>query len=509
MSEMITAYIDSMSTGFLIRQSVVTVLLFLLGYLTVTALKREKTDVYELLLSFPVGLSVYSVASFVLLVTGIPFNALSITLICSFIAFVCIVTLGRRSYWNDLSKKNIVVVIITLLCITVISTSGIVPVSVSNDSMYYYHMYPHALVHNGGLRMQFNVFLTDVGQTSAILNTLPFVYGFDESFGIQIFLVINTLLTVIYALYEQCSKEFDRKRSLIVSVFLAAILVCSMPYIIMSEWVMSNGYFMCFMFICVYTAWRNGRNDKEVMGLIFLMMSLLRMEGCIVALILVLCFSTLEYTGKQLFMIFLLPIILASVIYDIRIFLLMKIDAPYTFLTPLKAFIQLAAIAAVSVYVLLLRDRLSDKIKKHTGIAMIAALLLVNALLFMYNRTLYLENARAFIGNISNQSGWGLFPMLIIGIYAMCFIAMYKKTGYNTVYWDLCFASYMLTAIAVSFARGDALVENMADSGNRVMLQVTLLAFFAAAVKVITLSGSSVAADNDITEKITADQEEE
>ena len=67
----------------------------------------------------------------------------------------------------------------------------------------------------------------------------------------------------------------------------------------------------------------------------------------------------------------------------------------------------------------------------------------------------------------------------------------------------------MLTAIAVSFAREDALVENMADSGNRVMLQVTLLAFFAAAVKVITLSGSSVAADNDITEKITADQEEE
>ena len=78
--------------------------------------------------------------------------------------------------------------------------------------------------------------------------------------------------------------------------------------------------------------------------------------------------------------------------------------------------------------------------------------------------------------------------MMIIGIYAMCFIASYKRgRAFVYTYWDLCFISYMLTATAVSFARGDALRESIGDSGNRVMLQVILLAFFAAAEHILQL----------------------
>ena len=93
--------------------------------------------------------------------------------------------------------------------------------------------------------------------------------------------------------------------------------------------------------------------------------------------------------------------------------------------------------------------------------------------------------------------------MIVIGIYVMWFIARSEKSGYNDTYWDLCFAAYFLTAIAVSFARDDALRESIADSGNRVMLQVTLLAFFASAMRVISLTGNDGAAENDknITEQ--------
>lgn len=515
MSEMITAFIRNMSAGFFVRQMIVITMLFLFGYFIVAASVRKKPGLYEVLLCFPAGLSAYSLISFVLLVTGIPFQTFSITLICAVTGLVCLIILCRHSYWKYISVKRAVIITITLLFIVAISTSGIIPVSISNDSLYYYHMYPNALVHNGGLRTQFNVFLTDVGQTSAIINTLPFVYGFDEGFGIQSFLNINTLIILVYALYEQCRRRLDRGASAVAACLLAALLVCSMSYIVMSVWAMSNGYFMCFMFICVYTAWRNGTTDVSekngeslmILGLIFANMSMLRMEGCIASLILALCFSTLKYSRKQLFAVFLLPVLILSVMYDIKIFLFMKIDAPYTFLTPVKALIQLAAIVAVSVYVLLIRDRLPDKIRKHMGLVTVAGLLLINMLLFIYNRSLYIENVKAFISNISHQSGWGLFPMLIIGIYVLSFIATDKKTGYNTVYWDLCFIAYLLTAIAVSFARDDALRESIADSGNRVMLQVTLLAFFAAAMRMISLAGSGMTSDNDII-KITTDQEE-
>ena len=514
MSDMIAAYIGEMSAGFCSKQIVVIMMLFILGYLLIAVSYGDKTDVYEVLLSFPTGLSTYSMAVFLMLVVGIPFGTKSITALLLVIAFVCAVILIKRSGFGGIEKKKAAICLIAMLCIAVISCSGILPVSLSNDSLYYYHMYPKAIVHSGGLRMQYNVFLTDVGQTSAILNTLPFVYGFDEGFGIQTVMVINTLVIMIYALFEKSRKIGDNRKAVVATVILSASLVCSMPYLVMSMWVMSNGYFMCFMFICVYTVWRDANRDKVndvcgndkghiILSLLFVMMSLLRMEGCIIAVILVLCFSTFDYSGKQLFITFLLPVFSASLIYDARIFLFMKIDAPYTFLTPVKALVQFAAIAAVSVYILFIRNRLSEKIRGYFGMFILSCLIFVNAVLFLYDRSLYIENAKAFIHNLSDQSGWGLFPMIVIGVYVMWFIARSKKTGYNDTYWDLCFAAYLLTAIAVSFARDDALRESIADSGNRVMLQVTLLAFFASAMRVISLIGNDGTAENDknITEQ--------
>lgn len=497
MSEMIAAWIGSMSLVYFVRQVIVIMLLFLLGLIITVSAYGKRAGIFEVLLSFPVGISVYSMASFLLLCLGIPFNTVTVTIVCLVSAIICMVFFIRQSGYNAIHWKLIIAGIITALCIGVISCSGLLPVSISNDSMYYYHMYPHALVHYGGLRMQFNVFLTDVGQSSAILNTLPFVYGFDEGFGVQAFLNINTLILIVYALYEESGRYMDEKKAKISAGMAAAALVCSMPYLIMSEWVMSNGLFMCFMFICMYTAYReadSSDSDDErcfilrsvIMGLLFTMMSLLRMEGCIVALILVVCFSTIKFTGRRLFMTFLLPILTVSIIYDARIFLFMKIYAPYTFLTPLKAVIQFAAIIAVSVYVLFIRDRLPDKLKDHMGIIILISIICVNAVLFLYDRALYIENAKAFVNNISNRSGWGLFPMFIIGVYVMCFIVSYKSGGFRLTFWDLCFFAYLLTAIAVSFARDDALRESIGDSGNRVMLQVTLLAFFAAAGHVIS-----------------------
>ena len=521
MSDMIAAYIGTMSAGFFIKQVLAIFLLFLFGCLINLGLCKGEAKLTEVLLGFPVGISVYSLVSFLLLVSGISFNVFSITGICSAVALICIIVLAVSGTKNEvISVKYAVVCLITVLCIAVISTSGLLSVSISNDSLYYYDMYPHAITVNEGLRMQFNVFLTDVGQTSAILNTLPFMYGFNEGFGIQTFMNINTLFIVIYALYGQAKVRCGRKTAVAATAMLTAFLICSMPYIVMAKWAMSNGYFMNYMFICVYMAFCYApvKGDAAagaegevtglsagrgvIMGILFVMMSLLRMEGCIIALILVLCFSVFPYTNRQLFMYFILPVFAVSVLYDIRIFILMKIDAPYTFLTPKKALIQIAAIAVVSVYILFMRGRMLKIFDRYMGIVLPAGLILVNMLLFVRDRALFMENAKAFALNFSNQSGWGLFPMLIIGVYLMCVVVSFGRPedkGDKTIsesivrsgfaYWDLCFVSYMLTAIAVSFARDDALRESIADSGNRVMLQVTLIAFFAAAVHVIGIIG--------------------
>ena len=609
MSEMTASYLNSLATGYFIRQSVTIMRLFLAGYLIIYALNKSRLSVPEILLSFPVGISVYSLTVFMLLILHIKPTVISVFITIAVFAVLCraitgskaspssgdsysgstklyhVIT-GSKSSLGDtgrisqdaISGKTAGLILITVLCIAVISTSGLLPVSVSNDSLYYYSMYPSALVHFGEYRKQFNVFLTDVGQTSAMLNTIASMFGFNEAFGIQWFLNINTLLIFIYSLKEAAGKDAGKRECLTEIAVITGILMTSMPYLIMSRWSMSNGYFMCFIFICVYIARRYSEapspGNLAVQGILFTMMAFMRMEGCIVALVLVLCFSTLKtYTNRQLFTAFILPVFVCSLLYDIRIFGIMKIIAPYTFLTKTKAAIQLAALLGVGVYLLFIRGAVADRLFINIRILIPAGLVMINVLLFLYDRTLYVENMKAFAANISHQSGWGLFPMLIIGIYVMCAVVSwhgrttegtekaadgttggtekaadrttggtekaadgnpedtekaadgttegteqsadrkprvdtenpngtsgietaFAGRGDHTVrnnrgkglgYEDLCFIAYLLTALAVSFARDDALRESIGDSGNRVLLQGTLLAYYAAAMHVVRL----------------------
>ncbi|MCR5420152.1 MAG: hypothetical protein K6E98_04015 [Lachnospiraceae bacterium] len=504
LNEMIASYLYSMSTVFFIRQVAAILLLFLMGYFLILTLNKGNINTFSVLLAFPLGVSVYSLVFFILLILNIRVTGLNLTGTLIFIVILCMTInlLWNKDYFGGNDLKAVLICIITVLCIAVISSSGFLPTSVTNDSLYYYSMYPKALVHFGELRKQFNVFLTDVGMTSATLNTLPFMYGFNEGFGIQWFMNINTLFIVIYALYTRCAEIMNRKKTNIFTVLLTGILISTMPYLIMSKWAMSNGYFMCFMFISVYTAYMyaGGKTSIYVSAIIFTMTAFLRMEGSIVALVLILCISTLKaYSNGKLFGFYILPVFAVSVMYDVRIFCFMNIEAPYTFLTKEKAMVQLAAMVIVSVYILFFRSKGSLN-PAYLKVLLPLGLIIVNMILFMFNKTLYVENLKAFVANISNQSGWGVFPMFIIGVYVLCIVVSFKNgdkkvksegnvreviPGYT--YWDLCFLAYLLTAIAVSFAREDALRESIGDSGNRVMLQSVLLAFYAGAEHIIGL----------------------
>ncbi|MCR5508355.1 MAG: hypothetical protein K6F34_06695 [Lachnospiraceae bacterium] len=520
MSEQAASFISGFSAVFFLRQSLVILMIFALGAAAGCALRRGRAALTDVLLYYPLGLSVYALVSYVILVTGIPFNIITVTGSCLAVAAVSALAVYKNGWLHPerFEKKITAAVIITLLCIIVISTSGLLPVSVMNDSMYYYSMYPKALVHFSGYRRNFNVFLTDIGQMTVIINTLPHMYGFNESFGIQTFLNIDTLLLFSYSVYERAAKKTERKSAAAASVILTLILVSSMPYLVMSRWVMSNGYFMCFMFICVHTVYASSKeadagSAKSLMvlsGLMFSVMSFLRMEGCIIAVVLVLCFASLEFEGKELFKYLMLPMLLIFSAYDVRIFLFMNIDAPYTFLTPNKAVIQLAALAAVSVYLVFIKGRFLKFTEDKLSLLIPAALLFVNILLFVYNRSRYINNLKSFAGNLSHRSGWGLFPMMILAVYVLCFIAgiggrlgtggrfcgpfsFFKKGPQNRPpvpkihFRDLCLIAYLLTCLAVGFARGDNLRESIGDSGNRVLLQVTVLAFYAAAMHLTDL----------------------
>ncbi len=500
MSEAIDLYISSVSTVYYIKQVAVIMLFYLLGSLLITCIRKGKLFGYDALLAFPTGLSVYAIVSFILLVFGLPFNLSTVSAVLGVI-FAATLSLILRKKWDitgGYGRKKAVLCLIAMLCITVISTSGLIPAFVSNDSLYYYSMYPRAIVRYGYLRRNFNTFLTDVGPMSAFIGTVPYLYGFDESFGIFTVLNADTLLLAAYALYGEASRVLDKRASALASAVTVLIIGSSMPYVIMSRWIMSNGYFMCFMFMCTYLVYDSAHRRElgeentafALIGILFSVMALLRMEGCIVALILIICYSALEFSGKKRYLFLLLPVFFLSITYDLKVLVFTEIEAPYTFLTLQKAVIQLAAIIAVAAYILFVKDRLPDKIKKRVNILLPAALIIVNLTLLAYRPDRYVHNMLAFIRNFSDQSGWGLFPMMVIGAYLLCFIVSFKgEKGYEYTFWDMCFAAYFLTALAVSFARGDDLRQSIGDSGNRVMMQSVLLTGYAMCSHLIGLLG--------------------
>ncbi|MCR4806113.1 MAG: hypothetical protein K5857_00420 [Lachnospiraceae bacterium] len=503
MNEMISSYIAQFSLPFFFYQLLVIAALFALGYLVNLALCAGRTGLFEVILAFPAGVSVYTLLSFVILMAGLPFNRIIISCLLVLVAAICVMAViryGDKAFLGTLSKREVLTCLTAVLCIAALSVSGLLAVSVSNDSLYYYSMYPRAIAGYGYFRAQFDVFLTDVGPASAIMNTLPFIYGFNESFGIQTFLGINTSVAVAYALYVQAGKRLDKKKAALVTGVLLLLLLSSQPYLIMLKWMMSNGCFMCFIFLTAYTLYhyegildetdeRIRRGWLIIASMLFLHMSMLRMEGIMVALILLACFIPFKYKNRELLTAFAIPLGVCALVYSIRVFLILKVDAPYTFLTPKKALVQLAAIGLVMIYLFFVRGRKWDIAGKNIRIVLPGLLVLVNLALFVYDRSLYLANLKAFAGNISNRSGWGLFPMLILAAYILVFTVSFgkKKDKPFMTYWDMCFVSYLLAALAVCFAREGALRENIGDSGNRVLMQATILAFMAAAIHLIDL----------------------
>ncbi len=506
MKEWIAAYLTQFTGRFFLNQLLVILAVYLVGLCFVVCIRRGVRDIWTPLLAYPVGIAVYVLAGFLLLVIGLPFRAWTVLLLLLLAAaFLCFLKKPFQSLRSELAvwkdgtkgqpKKRCVpwIPAAAVLLAAVLAVSGLLSVSVSNDSMYYYSLYSRAIVSYGTYRREFNVFLTDVGQGAALIGTFPHLFGFNETFGIQQFFNMNFLCGFTYAVYEQ-AKAAGQKKALTAALLSLLVLLSAMPFLIVSKWAMANVYFMEYLFLCGYLAFRFQPGEERceeglvcVQGILIAMLSTLRMEGGIFVIFAVLCISTLKYRNRELALCFLLPTACLQLMYDIRIFLTMDIDAPYTFLTEKKAVVQLVGMAAVLLYLTLLRGRYFKKLQMHMEAVIIAGLLLVNAGLWVLDSTIYFGNLKAFSANLFNQSGWGLFPAFVIAM-----LLLLPKKGVSFGYHDLLWTGYLLITLAVCWARDGILREGVGDSGNRVLLQIVPLIVFALTLRAVEWCGKEM-----------------
>lgn len=486
MYDMFLRFATTFTGIYFLKQLLVILGITLMGYLLFlyadNSANNGKSIVSGSILAFPLGISVFLIEAYLMLSIGVPYNTASVSIVLLLTA-MCFAYLLWKSgkieqTFNGNNKKTLIILGAAVIALAAFACSGLAPISISNDSMYYFHEYPRYIVYFGGLRDQFDSFLTDTGLGSVAIETLPFLFGFNESFGIREYMHICFLLFLTL-------KVYDRSGSKWAAGIVGLLTAASSPVYVLGHWAMANMYFMEFFFmaaVLMADASAAGSNGEEKMtdilpaAVLSVACSLLRMEGGIFILFLIGCFTLSKINGRRLIFGIALPILVMLGIYEIKIYAFYDIDNPYTFLTPQKAMLQAAAFVCVIIYIAFIRNRLPGKIKGILPVLFILVLTAANGVLLIYNRELYMANLTAFYRNIMGQSGWGMLPQLLVGSIVVLIAGTVIKPGRaedlsSEIYFTTLTVGFVLVTVAVSFMRGDALDVQVGDSGNRVMMQ--------------------------------------
>ena len=481
----ITEYLAASAGSNYAKQLFVILAIFVFGALITDRFVKNVSAKLRSVLIFPTGIAAFTVTAYVMIVTGIPYNKWSVSAVLIAEAAAVIIS-GRRSYSkNDISSygKNMLITIAAVTAFAAFATSGIMPVSISNDTMYFFRRYPDSIVYFGGLRDQFDFWMTDTGLGIVSVDTLPALFGFKESFGIREFFHIDFIAFFGLCVSDKAKERLDVRAAVVAAVLVTLFLETATPFAILGHWALANMYFMEMFFIAAYTATGHERETEGITPLLLVALSLFRIEGTMFVVWLILCIALYTGLGRKLAVYALLPMTVLFGAYCLKVFAFYYVlDDIYLFLTPVKAVLLVGAMAAAGIYLAFICPRLKPAIAKRLPLMYIGALVLGNVLLCIRDTGLYLGNLSAFYANLFRQSGWGMLPyfviamtVLLIAEYAIDFIKKEKGFDAPDPFTLTLTAGFLLMVVAASYGRGDVLAEDVGDSGNRVLLQVVPL----------------------------------
>ena len=480
----VNEYLATLSPGYFVRQYITVICLFAFGMVLSDCLSdRGASPLKRCALAYPLGLCAFSVTAYVMIVIGIPYNKWTV---CTAIALetAAAVFLNRKSHATYcFGVKRRLLLAVAVLVIAFIAVCGAAPVIISNDTMYYYRRYPDCIVYYGGLRDQFDYWLTDTGLGAVAADTLPALFGFRESFGIREFFHINFIVYFGICIYEKAKEHIPGKGSAVAALLITALLATATPFVILGHWGLANMYFMELFFIAAYYTYDCGANGFGASALLITALALFRIEGTMFVVWLILCLSLYSGLGKKLAGYVLVPVFILFGGYCLKIFTeFYVLDNIYTFLTPQKAAALVGMIGFAAVYLLCIEPHLPKRLHDNLPWLYIAAEILGNIVFLALDHERYIGNLKVFCANLFRQSGWGVFSyfaVMMALLFAVEYMILYKSRKMapdrSDAFNILLTAGFMLIVLAASFGRGDLLAEDVGDSGNRVLLQIVPL----------------------------------
>ncbi len=472
----IEGLLSSISSGYFIRQVLTITGLSLSGCLMLFLAGGRLSVRQRMVCAFPAGLSAYALISFALLVTGIPFSRVTV-LTAGVLLTTGLFFFRKKGEAFQKPDRLFLFFLLTVFVFAMICCSGLFSVSLDNDSFYFYSAYPQILVKEGILKYQMDMYLTNVGPVAAVIQTLPYLFGFSGTFGIQHFLNLNFLLLFAGAVFEKTWEGIGKKQAMTVSILVTVFLGTSPAFLTTAKWIMAGDYFMILFFLLLLEGSRSGedasglgRDEIFLLASFTTVLTMMRQEGALFVLLLIMIFSLMTYSGRQLVLVFLLPSILSTGLYYLRIYVFVGIRPEETFLTPRKAVLIVGAQAAAGVYLLLLRPFIKRILREYEVLLIPCGLAALNVVLFLLNPGRYLGNLRSLLLNVYLRNGWGMFGFLFAAALVCVSVKALLQKDKRISPEDSAAVSYLLAVLAAGWARGSDLQIGVGDSGNRLLL---------------------------------------
>lgn len=496
--------LSTVSSGYFAAQVLTIIFLSALGYVCIFVFCTKTDRVKAVLLSFFTGLSYYCAVIYAMLVLNIRISVPGLTAVA--VAVFIAVSVAAGVYRKKISGsflpdpkdfvwKDLLLLLATTALLACLATSGLLSVGLDNDSYYYFSTYPQMMIKEGGLKYEFDVLLTDVGPVAAVINTLPFVFGFSDTFGIQHFLNAMFLFVFAYALFtEICERGADRRTSGTVSLISALFLATSPAYLTTAKWIMAGDWFMVLFFILVYFGYRDSKDESTdmapVLMLLAFMVTMVRQEGPVMIAFLAICFCILKTGGIRIDCLYVLPALLCAGLYYLKIFVFLGVRPLYAFLTRQKAVLMIAMLLVLAGGILIIKTKPFERIQKRLPALIILACVMLNLAMLAVNRERYLTNLYAFFMNVRLRNGWGYFGYVFFVFIILSIVFAIIMKDREISFFDVLMAGYIMIAVCAAWGRGDHLRVGTGDSGNRVMLTAVPLIVFAIALRMGKIIGA-------------------
>ena len=499
----INRLLTTVSSGYFAAQVITIIFLCVLGYVFIWAMCSRTKCAERMLLAFPSGLAFYCAVIYGMMVLRIRISLTSIIVVALVVSAAAFAAAGfyRRKTMGkfhpdrkSFSWKELLLLAVIGGVLACIATSGLLTVSLDNDSFYYYSSYPQMIIREGGLKYEFDVFLTDVGPVAAVINTLPYVFGFSNTFGIQHFINFVFIIIFAYAIFTELSeRSIQKKTAAAVSTVSTLFLATSPAYLTTAKWVMAGDWFMVFFFLLAYFGYRDSKAEEDMAPVLMLfafMVTGTRQEGPVMLCLLVVCFCMLSVSGRRIACLYMLPAAVSAILYYLCIFVSIGVRPLYAFLSPQKAVLIAGMLAGCGIIILIIKTKPFEGLQKRLCILIPAGAVLLNFAMIVVNHERYLTNLYSFFMNIRLRNGWGYFGYVffVFIILAIIFAFVYKDREIS--FFDVLMIGYILAVVCASWGRGDHLRIGTGDSGNRVMLTAVPLIVFSMTVRIGRIIGA-------------------